>query len=367
MKIPFFNYPSLFNQRKEEYLEVITDALDRGAFIMQKDLIEFEERLSSLLGVKYAIGMADGTMSLIIALRASGVGNDDEVILPSHTFAASAASIVHVGAKPLLVDCGKDHLIDPQSIQKAITDKTKAIMPVQLNGRTADMDSIQRIAKKNNIIIVEDSCQALGSKFNNQFAGTFGAAGTFSFFPAKTLGCFGDGGAIVTNSQKIAEKVRLLRDHGRDENDGKVKSFGYNSRLDNVQAAVLNLKLNYYTEDINRRRAIAKIYDEMLKGLDSLDLPPGPSSNEKNYDIYQNYEIEADDRDGLQNFLDSKGIGTIRQWGGYALHQFEDLNLKLDGPNYTDEMTKRFLLLPMHPLLTDDEVKYICDQIIKFY
>lgn len=367
MKIPFFNYPALFKQRRKEYIEVITDVLDRGAFIMQNDLIKFEDNLASFLGIKYAIGMADGTMALLTSLIAAGISSGDEVLVPSHTFVASAAAIHHAGGRPVLVDCGKDHLVDTASIESTITNKTKAIMPVQLNGRTADMITILNIAKKYNLIVIEDSCQALGSKFDNRFAGTFGLAGTFSFFPAKTLGCFGDGGAVVTNNEQVAEKVKMLRDHGRDHLDGKVKLFGYNARLDNLHAAVLNFKLKYYNEDINRRREIANIYHENLIAIDSLLLPPEPNSDSLNYDVYQNYEIEAKDRNGLQKFLAENGVGTIQQWGGFALHHFDELKIGLSKPNYTDEMTSRFLLLPMHALLTNEEVLYICDQIIKFY
>ena len=205
--IPFFNYPALFEQRKDEYLNIVQDVLSRGAYIMQQDLINFENDLAKYLGVKHAIGVADGTMALLISLMAAGIGEGDEVIVPSHTFVASAAAIHHSGAKPVLADCQEDHLIDPNSISKLITSKTKAIMPVQLNGRVADMDAINKIATDHNLIIIEDSCQALGARYKGQFAGTFGLTGTFSFFPAKTLGCFGDGGAVVTNNDKVAEKA----------------------------------------------------------------------------------------------------------------------------------------------------------------
>ena len=365
-KIPFFNYPALFEQRKQEYLDIVGDVLARGAYIMQKDLFEFEQNLAEYLGVKHAIGVADGTVALLMSLKAAGIGAGDEVIVPSHTFVASAAAIHHAGATPVLVECGRDHLIDHESVVLAITEHTRAIMPVQLNGRVANMDSISAIASEHKLDIIEDSCQALGAKFDGRFAGTFGVAGTFSFFPAKTLGCFGDGGAVITDRDDIAEKIRMIRDHGRDPEDGKVKLFGFNGRLDNVQAAVLDLKLKYYDEDVSRRRTIASIYDEYLSGIETLLLPPEPGADPKHFDVYQNYEIEADTRDALRKYLADRGVGTILQWGGYTIHQFDKLWLNNDLP-YTDKMTDHFMLLPMHPLLSDEDVEYICQQVIEFY
>ena len=186
------------------------------------------------------------------------------------------------------------------------------------------------------------------------------------FFPAKTLGCFGDGGAVITDQNDLAEKVRILRDHGRDPADGKVNRFGFNSRLDNLQAAVLNLKLKYYDDDIARRRTIASIYQEKLSNINTISLPPSPDSDSRHFDIYQNYEIEADDRDRLRHFLKKRGIGTILQWGGFMIHQFEKLGLNDDLP-FTEKISKNFMLLPMHPMLSDEDVIYICDNIIEFY
>jgi dTDP-4-amino-4,6-dideoxygalactose transaminase len=368
--IPFFNYPALFHQRKDEYLSLVQDVLSRGAYIMQKDLIDFEKDLAKYLGVNHAIGVADGTMALLTSLMASGIGRGDEVIVPSHTFIASAAAIHHTGAKPILAECQADHLINPNSIVKLITSKTKAIMPVQLNGRTANMDAISKIATEYNLIIIEDSCQALGSKYKNKFAGTFGLTGTFSFFPAKTLGCFGDGGAVVTNNDEVANKIRMIRDHGRDPIDGKVKIFGFNSRLDNLQAAVLGLKLKYYDEEIDRRRQIAMIYHTHLNHIDQILLPPAPDSDINHFDVFQNYEIEAQSRDDLREFLSQAGIGTILQWGGFMIHQYRELDLNSDlnsDLSHTEEVSKKFMLLPLHSMLSNEDVVYICEKINEFY
>tara|TARA_B100000674_G_scaffold484952_1_gene491086 strand:+ start:1573 stop:2682 length:1110 start_codon:yes stop_codon:yes gene_type:complete len=364
-QIPFFNYPLLFEQRKSEYLRVLEDVHSRGAFIMQKDLEDFENCLQEYLGVENAIGVADGTMALLMSLMAAGIGPGDEVLVPAHTFIASAAAINHTGALPKLVDCGEDHLIDTESVKNNLSEKTKAIMPVQLNGRVAFMDGILEIAKENGLIILEDSCQALGAKYKEKFGGTFGVAGTFSFFPAKTLGCFGDGGAVITDDDEIAFKVKMIRDHGRDPHDGKVKLYGFNGRLDNVHAAILLLKMKYYDQDIAIRRNLAEIYHSRLKHIDSILLPPPPESGD-HFDIFQNYEIEAESREELRSYLSENGIGTILQWGGYALNDFENLELDSELP-YTKKMTEKFMMLPMHHLLNFDEVNYICNKIEDFY
>ena len=365
MNVPFFDYPAVFSMYEAEFLAAFRDAGKRGAFIMQKDLAEFEARLASYTGAKHAIGMADGTMALLVGLRAAGIRDGDEVIVPSHTFVASAAAIHHAGAKPVLAECGRDHLVDPKSIAAAITPRTRAIMPVQLNGRVAAMDPILELAKRHSLVIVEDSCQALGAKYKGRSAGTFGAAGAFSFYPSKTLGCFGDGGAMITNDDGVAEQARLLRDHGRGAS-GKVEAWGYNSRLDNIQAALLNVKLNYYDREVARRRQIARQYQERLCDLAQLLLPPGPDDNPDHFDIYQNYEIEADRRDELKAYLSQHGVGTIIQWGGHMLHHFDRLGFTNPLPA-TQRVSERFLLLPMNVSVDDAAVAYTCEKIRAYY
>lgn len=363
--VPFFNYPALFKAGEDEYMKVLHDVLSRGAYILQKDLEEFEENLEDFLGVKHVLGVADGTNALILTLVATGIGPEDEVILPSHTYVASAASVHYVGATPVLVECQHDHMIDPVAVRQAVTAKTRAIMPVQLNGRTANMDAICAIAQEYDLTIIEDSAQALGSRFKGRPAGSFGIAGTFSFYPAKLLGCFGDGGAVITNDDEMAEKIFLLRDHGRNK-DGEVVAWGTNCRLDNAQAAILNLKLKTYEQDIARRREIAAVYQEGLGNVEQLVLPPAPDDNPDHFDVYQNYEIEADCRDELQGYLKEHGIGTIVQFGGKAVHQyplgFEGVSLP-----FTERLYKRALLLPMHTALSNDDVGYVIEHIREFY
>ncbi len=364
-KIPFFNYPALFAAREAEFVDVIHRVLKSGYYIMGPELEAFERELAKYLGVRHVIGVADGTMALICAVRASGIRPGDEVLVSAHTFVASAAAIHHCGAVPIPVDGGRDHLMSPSAAAKMITPRTRGIMPVQLNGRTCNMDPILELVEDSGLILVEDSCQALGSRFDGRFAGTFGSAGTFSFYPSKTLGCFGDGGALCTDDDGVAEIVRGLRDHGRTA-DGDVREFGYNARLDNIHAAVLHLKLKTYDADIEKRRALARVYDERLSVMDGILRPPAPDEDTRHFDIYQNYEIQTDKRDELRAHLAERNVGTILQWGGRTLNHLSALNTQYD-LEYTNKMARRFLMLPMNTSLTNDDVHYVCDQIADFF
>ena len=271
--VPFFNYPYLFKSREEDFVRIFKDVGKRGAYILQKDLRDFENNLAKFAGTKYSVGLANGTDAIWIALMAAGVGKGDEVIFASHTYIATAASIHFVGAIPIPADCKKDHMIDPESVRKLITPKTKAILPTQVNGRCCDMDEIMKIAKEFNLIVLEDAAQGLGAQFTGRGVGTFDKGGTISFYPAKNLGSFGDAGAFVTNDRDMYDKVMLYRDHGRND-DGVFVMWGFNSRLDNLQAAILDFKLTYYADEITRRREIAQIYQNRLGHLNELDLPP---------------------------------------------------------------------------------------------
>jgi dTDP-4-amino-4,6-dideoxygalactose transaminase len=363
--VPFFNYPHVFVFQEQEFLSIIRDIGRRGAFILQKDLADFERHLAEYLGAKNAIGVANGTDALIIALRAAGIGPGDEVIFCSHTYVATAASIHFVGATPVPVECASDHLIDPTAVESAVTSRTKAVMPTQLNGRTCDMDALQAIADRHGLLIVEDAAQAMGSCYKGKAAGTFGIAGTISFYPAKTLGCFGDGGAIITNDDRVHERVTMLRDHGRNA-DGEVVTWGFNSRLDNLQAAILDHKLKRCDQEVGRRREIASIYQDCLGDLGQLLLPPAPGSDPDRFDAFQNYEIEAERRDELRAYLKERGIGTVVQWGGKAVHQFEGLGFDVRLP-FTEEMFTCCMMLPMNTSLSNDDVEYVCDSLRRFY
>jgi dTDP-4-amino-4,6-dideoxygalactose transaminase len=363
--IPFFPYADLFKRDEAAYTEIMMGVCRRGAYIQQQECRDFDANLAKFMGVKHAFGVANGTDAIIIGLKAVGIGPGDEVIVPSHTYIATAASVHLVGATPVLAECGADHMLDAADVENRITSKTKAIMPVQINGRTCDMDALRAVAEKHGIMIVEDAAQALGSKFNGQCAGTFGKFGTISFYPAKLLGCFGDGGAIVTNDDDVARSVALLKDHGRNA-EGRVVAWGYNSRLDNMQAAVLDYKLVSYPQEIDRRRSVATRYQAGLGDLAELTLPPAPGADPRHFDVYQNYELEADRRDELRAHLDEQGVKTIIQWAGTPVHQFKELGFEVDLPK-TDAFFKRCLMLPMNSAVTDEEVDYIISVIRDFY
>jgi len=365
MKIPFFNYPHVFKSQEKAFLDILKNVGSRGAFIMQQDLQDFEQRIADYCHVKYAVGVANATDGLQMGLMAGGIDKGDEVIFCSHTMIATASAIHFAGAIPVPVEVGPDHTIDSNSIADAITKKTKAILPTQLNGRTANMDAIRLISDEFGLDIYEDAAQALGSKFKGQFAGTFGKCSCISFYPAKILGCLGDGGLVLTDDESIYKKLLLLRDHGR-TNDNTVALWGFNSRLDNLQAAFLNIQFDNYEKIISRRRKIAARYHELLENIDQVHLPPAPEANTDHFDVYQNYEIEATQRNKLKEFLAENGIGTLIQWGGKAVHQFTKLGFDQSLP-FTEKVFERLLLLPLNMTISDAEIKYVAEKIIEFY
>lgn len=365
LNVPFFNYPRVYLDDREDLLRIFEDVGRRGAFIMQQDLRDFEAALAGYTGARHAIGVANATDGLELAWMAVGLRAGDEVIFSSHTMLATAAAIRTAGGIPVPVELGYDNLIDPDAVAAAINPRTVGIMPTQLNGRTCDMDRIMGIARAHRLFVVEDAAQALGSRFKGQHAGTFGQAAAISFFPAKVLGCLGDGGGVITNDYGIYDRLYQLHDHGRNP-QGEVCSWGRNSRLDNLQAAFLSHRLKSYEQVIERRRAIATIYQQRLGPLPELQLPPAPGSEPDHFDVFQNYELQADRRDALKEFLKAQGIGTLIQWGGKAVHQWERLGFNVHLPQ-TERFFERCIMLPMNVFLTDSEVHYVCDQVHAFY
>jgi len=364
-KVPFVNYPLQYHILEKEIDRAIKDVLNRGDLILRKDVEEFEKKLATFVGTKYAIGLNSGTDALFLSLKSAGVGQGDEVITVSHTFVASIAIIIQAGASPALVDVGEDFEMDSNKIGKVITKKTKAIIPVHLNGRMCDMGKIIKIARKYNLIIIEDAAQSLGAKFKGKSAGSFGLTGCFSFFPAKILGSFGDAGGITTNNKEIAQKIRLLRDHGQ-KTKTEILCYGWNSRLDNLQAAVLNVKFKYLPTWVKRRREIAKIYNKGLAGVKKINLPPFPDSNPDYFDVYQNYVIRTEKRDKLREFLKNKGVETLVK-DPIPNHWQKGLNLfKFHLPK-TERFANEIISLPMYPELTNQQVEYVIDCIRKFY
>ncbi len=363
--VPFFNYPRAYLDDREDLINIFEDVGTRGAFIMQQDLRDWELTLAEFTGAKYAVGVANATDGLELAWMALGLKPGDEVICCSHTMLATASAIKTAGGTPVPVELGEDNLIDPDAVEAAITPRTVGIMPTQLNGRTCNMDHIMGIAEKNDLFVVEDSAQALGSRFKGQHAGTFGHAGAFSFFPAKVLGCLGDGGGVVINDFNLFDKVYQLHDHGRNIN-GEVRGWGRNSRLDNLQAAILNHRIKSYDQIIARRRAVANMYQQQLGDLEELQLPPAPNSDMDHFDVYQNYELQADRRDDLKQYLHANGIGTLIQWGGKAVHQWEHLGFAITLPK-VERFFQRCMMLPMNMFIDDDDVSYVCGKVREFY
>lgn len=357
-KVPFVAYGLQYEKLKKEIDETMQDVLSRGDLIVRQDVENFEKSLAEFVDAKYAVSLNSGTDALFFSLLIAGIGKGDEVITVSHTFVASIATIVQAGATPVLVDVKEDYLMDEKQLEKAITERTKAIIPVYLNGRMCNMEKIKEIAQKHNLLIIEDSAQALGASFNNQKAGAIGYTGCFSFYPAKILGCFGDGGALTTNNPEVAEKARLLRDHGQ-KTKTEILIYGWNSRLDNIQAAVLNVKLRYLPQWIERRREIAKMYSENLKGVDL------PERDGDRIDVFQNYVIKAKKRDELYNFLKEKGIETLIK-DPVPTHWQKNLNLDFSLP-VSERLAKEVISLPMYPELTNEQVDYVIKCVNEFY
>lgn len=362
--VPFFNFPGLYREHRAKFIEIFDDVCSRGGFILQRDVAEFEASLARFIGVRHVVGVADCTNAMLLGLRAMGIGAGDEVILPSHTFIATAQAIHYAGATPVPVDFDDDRLLDPVAVEAAITPRTRAIMVVQLNGRIADMDGLQAVADRHGLPIVEDAAQALGATFRGRGAGAFGRFGAFSFYPSKLLGGVGDGGALVTDDEALAAEVRRMRNHGA--NEAKViEAWGTNSRLDNVHAAILNFKLTQLPREIERRRDIAARYHRDLGDIDALRLPPAPVAGER-YDCFQNFEMECERRDALKEHLAALGIGTLIQWGGVPVHHMRFLGFTQNLPR-TDRFFERCLMLPMNHMLSDDDVAHVIAGVRSFY
>jgi dTDP-4-amino-4,6-dideoxygalactose transaminase len=364
-RVPYIDYPGQYEKIRAEVLATVDRVLGRGDLILRADVREFEEHLAAFSGAKYAVGTGNCTDALCLALHAAGVGAGDEVITVAHTFVATVAAVRHAGATPVLVDVRADHLMDPQAVEDAISPRTKCILPVHLNGRLCDMEQLRGIAERRRLLVIEDAAQGLGAALGEHKGGTFGLAGCFSFYPAKILGVFGDGGAVVTNDAAFAEKIRALRNGGRLPN-GELIGWGWNSRLDNLHAAILNIKLRLLPAWIERRREIASRYHSALAGLPGLVLPPAPATSDGRFDVFQNYEIEADERDGLAAHLAAAGVEAMLPWGGRAVHQFGALGLGGVRLPVTERLFERLLLLPMHCELSDGQVDHVAGAVRQY-
>jgi dTDP-4-amino-4,6-dideoxygalactose transaminase len=364
-KVRFIDYQQHFRKIESEVMSTIRTVLANGDLMMRQQLRDFEANLAAFVGTEHSVGTSNCTDALHLSLRAAGIGPGDEVVTVSHTFVATAAAIHHAGAIPVLVDIADDHNMDVSQLESSITPRCRAILPVHLNGRLCDMVAISEIARRRNLLIIEDSAQSLGATLNGVKGGAWGLCGCFSFYPAKLLGAFGDAGAMTTNSLEMADKLRLLRDHGRTK-DGYISRWSFNCRLDNLHAALLDLKLKLVPQWITTRRLLAQRYHEGLCNVDRLLLPPAPTDGPY-FDVFQNYEVETERRDELVAYLKENGIEILLPWGGRAVHQSPALGLGHFRLPRTDLLFQRVLMLPMHPELTEQQVDYVCNVIRRFH
>jgi len=363
-KVPFVDPKTHYSRLKTEIDAAIIDCLSKGDLIYRHQLREFEEHFANFVGVKYAVGLNSGYHALHFALLGAGVGPGDEVITVAHTFVATVSAIIHCGAKPVLIDVRGDYNMDPDQIERAITPRTKAILPVHLNGRICDMDPIMAIAEKHGLLVVEDAAQAIGATYKGRKAGSFGVAGCFSFYPFKILGGFGDGGALTTDDPHIARMATLLRYNGEDRETGEYHYHGYTALLDNVQAAVLDVKLRYLPSWIEHRRMIAGMYRERLEGVGDLVLPHFPEDCQT--DIFQNYVIRTKHRDALRQHLKDDGVETLVHWPK-PMWEHKGLELGHHSLPETEAICREVISLPMSAETTPEHVEITCQSIRSFF
>ena len=356
MKVPMLDLNAQYEPMKDKVLQAMKDVFDSKRFINGPQIKELEEKLADYCHCKHAIGVTSGTDALLISLMALDIGEGDEVITTPFTFFATAGSIFRVGAKPVFVDIDpKTYNIDPDLIEQKITDKTKAIMPVHIFGQCAEMDKINEIAKKHDLVVIEDAAQAIGSEYKGRRAGSLGDVGCFSFFPSKNLGCCGDGGLVTTNNDELAEKIRILRQHGSKPKYYH-KIIGGNFRLDTMQAAVLLEKFPYLEEWHKGRQKNAEYYNEHLK-----DVVDTPFVESYNIMIYNQYTIRTSMRDELQDKLNEANIGNAIYYP-VPLHLqecFAYLGYRGGDLPESEKAAKEVVSIPIYPELTDEQMDYV--------
>jgi len=344
---------------KSEVDSAMQSVIDSTAFIQGPEVKEFASALSKYLEGAHVIPCANGTDALQIAMMALGLKPGDEIILPVHTYVATAEVMALLGLTPVFVDVYPDTFnIDVSQVESKITKKTKAIVPVHLYGQCADMDSLMAIASKHHLYVIEDAAQSIGAKYKNTYSGTIGHVGTTSFFPSKNLGCFGDGGAIITRSPELAEELRIIANHGQKQKYYHEK-VGVNSRLDTIQAAVLNVKLRYLKEYEGKRNVVADYYDKHL--------PKGvviPVRSKDSTHVFHQYTIKAPRRDDLKKYLEEHKIPTMIYYP-LPLHHQKAYYSEKKFP-VTEQLSKEVLSLPIHTEMTEDQLDYICKNITAF-
>ncbi len=364
-KIPILDLKAQYKLLKKEIDKAIKKVLEDQTFILGKEVEILEGGISSYCSVKYAAGVNSGTDALILALDAIGVKEEDEVITTPFTFAATAEAIVRIKAKPVFVDIDpQTYNINPALIEDKITKKTKAILPVHLYGLCADMDPILKIARKYNLKVLEDCAQAIGSEYKGEKAGSMGEAGAISFYPGKNLGCFGDGGMVVTNNKEIHEKVKLLRNHGTDKNYYH-RIIGYNSRLDNLQAAVLNVKLPCLDKWIENRIANAGFFNRVLKDC-PLITPCIPENYRHSFHLYT---LKTEQAAKIIAYLNKNGIDARTYYPVPLQLQecFQKLGYKRGDLPESEKCSRECFSVPIYPELTEREKEYIVAMIKQFF
>lgn len=364
--VPFVDLRIQYKAIKKELDPLLKDIFATGQFVKGAYLEKFEQEFASFIGTKYAIGLASGTDALHLSLLALGIQKGDEVIVPANTFAASAYAVIYTGAKPVFVDCHpKTYNLDVSLIEKVITKKTKAIMPVHLFGQPAEMDAIKKIAHKYKLSVIEDACQSHGALFKKKRTGSLGDISAFSFYPGKNLGAYGDAGAVTTNSGKLADHVKKLREYG-----GITKymydEIGFNSRMDALQAAVVLTKLKYLEKWNEKRNMLAKYYDKRFReDLPFIKTPRILGNNS----VYHLYVIQTQKRNDLMSYLSDEGIQTGIHYP-IPLHLQKSLHFlgykKGDFP-VTEQLSSLGLSLPMFPELTTEQQNYVVETIKKFF
>lgn len=372
--IPLVDLVAQYNSIKKEIDKAISDVIKEGKFIGGEVVKKFGVEFANIANTPYCIPCANGTDAIEIALLTLGIGKGDEVIVPAFSFVATLEAVVNVGATPVLCDVDDERLtMDAKNVRKVITDKTKAIIPVHLYGQVADMDPLIEICKKNKIYIIEDAAQAHKAEYKGFLAGSIGVFGTFSFFPGKNLGAYGDAGAITTNDEKLYTLACKIANHGRiSKYDHEI--IGRNSRLDTLQAAILSVKAQHLEDWIKARRKIAARYDERLAKINEeagdtvMRLPLRFSESESVYHLYV-IRVDAILRDDLRNFLDAAGIETGVHYP-IALSKLkvttDELKIKVDCP-VAETASKEVVSLPIYPELTEKQQDYICEQIKQFF
>jgi dTDP-4-amino-4,6-dideoxygalactose transaminase len=366
MSVPFFDIKRQNENLKKEIEAAISEVVASGRFILGPNVAALENEVAAYCGVKHAIGVASGTDALHLALRACGVKAGNEVITSPFTFVATAEAIAYCGATTVFTDIEpKTFNIDAEKVEKKITKKTRAILPVHLYGQTCQMDKISKICQKHGIKMIEDCAQAIGAEYAGKKAGSFGEAGCFSFFPTKNLGGFGDGGMVTTNDEKIAEEIKVLRGHGS-RKTYHYDIIGYNSRLDELQAAILRMKLRH-TEDFSRaRRKNSNIYHKHLNSVNQIALPfEWPNGKH----VFNQYTIRVKERDDLFEYLKVKGIGAMVYYP-LSLHlqkAFADLGHKPGDFPESEAAQDEVLSLPIFPELADQEIEQVCHALKEFF